>query len=139
MLKLVFDTYTNVVTFILIGIAIFYSFTPDVTFSTGFLWQLLLCSFLTSLGSLLYTESSLKVTIIKGIIHYVWVVAVTIGCGFIFHWFEMKNLPEILSLVGIVTAVFISVSVVSWTQAAKDAIRMNDKLMQYQSQKNIEE
>lgn len=139
MLKVVFDTFYKVVTFVLIGVAIFYSFGPDVTFTTEFLWQLLFCSFLTSLGTLLYTESSLKVTILKGILHYIWVIVVTVGCGFVFQWFALKNLPEILGLIGIVTAVFIAVSVLEWTQAIKEANKMNDRLMQYQEEKQDNE
>lgn len=139
MLKVVFDTFYKVVTFVLIGVAIFYSFGPDVTFTTEFLWQLLFCSFLTSLGTLLYTESSLKVTIFKGILHYIWVIVVTVGCGFVFQWFALKKLPEILGLIGIVTAVFIVVSVLVWTQAIKEANKMNDRLMQYQEEKQDNE
>ena len=70
MFKTVFDVFTKVVTFTMVGAAIYcFLFFPDAAFSVSFIWQLILSSFLTSLGTLLYTESSLKVTIIKIIIH----------------------------------------------------------------------
>ena len=52
--KVMFDVFTKVVTFTMIGAATYCFFLfPDATFSVSFIWQILLCSFLTSLGTLL--------------------------------------------------------------------------------------
>ena len=140
MFKTVFDVFTKVVTFTMVGAAVYcFLFFPDASFSVSFIWQLLLSSFLTSLGTLLYTESSLKVTIIKIIIHYIWVIVVVLGCGLLFDWFNPNNFSQILGMVTLITAVFLSVSAVTWRIAIREANKLNDKLMEYQSQNHKEE
>ena len=138
-LKVMFDVFTKVVTFVLIGSSTYcLIFFPEIALTIDFIWELLLCSFLTSLGTLLYTDSSMKLTIIKCILHYIWVNIVVVGCGLIFDWFNANSLPQVLSLLLMIATIFLIVSALTWHKAVKTANLMNDKLKDYQ-QKTTEE
>lgn len=139
MLKLLFNVFTKVVTCILIGSATYtWIFFPEASLSVNFIWQLILCSFLTSLGTLLYTESSTKVTIIKCFIHYIWVNIVVVACGILFDWFNPNSLSQVVSLLFMIAAIFLIVSALTWRKAIQTADLMNEKLKEYQenSQEN---
>lgn len=134
-IKNVFDVFTKVVTCTMIGSAAYcLIFFSDATLPVSFIWQLLLCSLLTSLGTLLYTDSSLKVTIIKCFIHYLWVNIVVVGCGIFFDWFNPNNFVQLISMLVLVAVVFLLVSAITWRKAFKMAQLLNDRLKDYQNQ-----
>ena len=57
-LKLLLNVFTKVVTCVTVGAAVYCMvFFPKITFGVEMLWQILLVSFLTSVGTLLYTDS----------------------------------------------------------------------------------
>lgn len=133
--SIIFDVFTKVVTFTLIGCATYLMiFFPQVTLTLNFIWQLVLCSFLTCLGSLIYAEDSTKVTIIKCIIHYIYVNIVVMACGLCFDWFNVGSLPQISAMLILIAIVFLAVSAITWRKAVQDANQLNDKLMEYQAQ-----
>lgn len=139
-INILFNIFTKVVTFTLIGSATYlYLFFPEATFTLEFIWQLLFCSLLTCLGSLIYGEDSTKVAIIKSVIHYIYVNIVVVSCGLCFDWFNANSLPQIIAMLILIALVFLAVSTITWQKALKDANMLNDKLMQYQSQKQTED
>ena len=133
-LKLLFDVFTKVTTCIVLGAAAYCTlFFSDGVFSRYLLWQLLLVSFLTSLGVLFYTDDIQKKSMkIAGVLHYLFNNVVVIGCGIWFEWIDAKNWMQIVSMVVLVAVIFGTVSVISWKKSAKEAEMMNERLMQYQ-------
>lgn len=139
-IKVLFDVFTKVVTCTLIGSATYcWIFFPEFQLGIDFIWQLLLCSFLTSAGTLLYSEDSAKVTLLKCIAHYIWVNIAVVGCGIAFDWFNPNSLPQVFSLLLMIAAIFLIVSALTWRKATQTAELMNEKLKEYQESKPTEE
>ncbi len=136
-LRVFFDVFTTVSTMILIGAAIYCSlFCHDVSFDSYILWQLLLVSFLTSAGVLLYDDDIKKKSMqIRCLIHYLAVNVITLGCGLGFGWVEKNNVIQIVGMLVVIAAVFGSVSVVSWMKAEKETKLLNERLTEYQENK----
>lgn len=129
-----FDIFTKVVTFTLMGsTAYLMIFFPQVSLTIDFMWQLMFCSALTCLGSLIYAEDSTKVTLIKILIHYIYVNVVVVVCGLCFDWFNPGAMSQIIAMLVLIAAVFLIVSAVTWRRAIQDARQLNDKLMEYQA------
>jgi len=133
-IKVFLDVFTKVTTCILLGAAAYCSFFfYDGMFSRHLLWELLLVSFLTSLGVLFYTDDLNKKSMrLVCILHYLFNNVVVVGCGLWFGWIDAKNPLQIVGMVVLVAVIFSVVSVLSWKRAASEAEQMNEKLARYQ-------
>ena len=133
-IKVFLDVFTKVTTCILLGAAAYCSFFfYDGMFSRHLLWELLLVSFLTSLGVLFYTDDLNKKSMrLVCILHYLFNNVVVVGCGLWFGWIEAKNPLQIIGMVVLVAVIFSVVSVLSWKKAASEAEQMNERLVKYQ-------
>ena len=133
-LKVFLDVFTKVTTCILLGAAAYCSFFfYDGMFSRHLLWELLLVSFLTSLGVLFYTDDLNKKSMrLVCILHYLFNNVVVVGCGLWFGWIDAKNPLQIIGMVVLVAVIFSVVSVLSWKKAASEAEQMNERLVKYQ-------
>ena len=133
-IKVFLDVFTKVTTCILFGAAAYCSFFfYDGMFSRHLLWELLLVSFLTSLGVLFYTDDLNKKSMrLVCILHYLFNNVVVVGCGLWFGWINAKNPLQIIGMVVLVAVIFSVVSVLSWKKAASEAEQMNERLVKYQ-------
>lgn len=133
-IKVFLDVFTKVTTCILLGAAAYCSFFfYDGMFSRHLLWELLLVSFLTSLGVLFYTDDLNKKSMrLVCILHYLFNNVVVVGCGLWFGWIDAKNPLQIVGMVVLVAVIFSVVSVLSWKKAASEAEQMNERLVKYQ-------
>ncbi len=133
-LKLLFDVFSKVTTGILLGAAIYCSlFFSDGMFSRYLLWELLLVSFLTSLGTLFYTDDINKRSMkVACVLHYLFNNVIVVGCGLWFEWIDAGNLLQIMGMVVLVALIFGIVSMLSWKKASREAEQMNERLVQYQ-------
>lgn len=133
-IKVFLDVFTKVTTCILLGAATYCSFFfYDGMFSRHLLWELLLVSFLTSLGVLFYTDDLNKKSMrLVCILHYLFNNVVVVGCGLWFGWIDTKNPLQIIGMVVLVAVIFSVVSVLSWKKAASEAEQMNERLVKYQ-------
>ena len=136
-LKLLLNVFTKVVTCVTVGAAVYCMvFFPKITFGVEMLWQILLVSFLTSVGTLLYTDSiSQKKMKVMCVIHYLIVNVIVVVCGLWFEWFYLNNLPQMIGILIVIALVFLVVSIVSWKQAMEMADLMNARLAEYQRKK----
>ncbi len=135
--KVFFDVFTKVTTCILFGAAAYCSFFfYDGMFSRHLLWEILLVSFLTSLGTIFYTDDINKKTMrIVCALHYLFNNMVVVACGLWFGWIDAGNPLQIIGMVVLVAVIFSVVSVLSWKKEAKEANLMNERLTQYQEKR----
>ena len=135
--KVFFDVWTKVTTGVLLAAAIYCSlFFSEGMFSRYLLWELLLVSFLTSLGVLFYTDDLNKKSMrLVCILHYLFNNVVVVGCGLWFGWIDAKNPLQIIGMVVLVAVIFSVVSVLSWKKEAKEANLMNERLAHYQEKR----
>ena len=116
-----------------IYIGIFYRESMD---KYVILWQILLVSFLCSLGILLYPDRAMskREAILRTLLHYVEVNAVVLGCGVWFGWFDIRN-PWMLMGMLILIAIFcVGVSWLQWKRENRLAALLNARLEEYQKQ-----
>ena len=107
----------------------------DAKTHVALLWQLLLVSFLCSLGIFMYPseneqELSKKGLIGRHILYFIFVNIVVLVLGSLFQWFYFSNWKMVvlmeLSIIVIFAVVFLS----SYLSDAKIAKKLNDKLNQ---------
>ena len=133
-IKIWSDVFTKVVTCVTFGVIIYCMiFFPQISFGVEMLWQMLLVSFLTSAGVLLYTDDiGQKSMKIMCVIHYIAVNIIVVSCGLLFEWFYWDNLSQMIGILVVIALVFLTVSVVSWRKAMQMAELMNGRLVAYQ-------
>ncbi len=132
-----FNTFVYVVTAVVFGSAVYITvFWGDSTLGVKLLWEILLVSFLCSLGTLIYPEKTVskKVIWLLRILHYVLVNAVVLGCGIWFEWFYADNLLMVLGMLFLIAVIFVTASFFLWKRAAHTAELMNERLKTYQGE-----
>lgn len=115
-------------------------FWTGASLEVDILWEILMISFLTSLGVYFYPEKevSSKAIIIGGILHYIYSNIVVLGSGIWFGWFYADNFAMVLGMVLAIAAVFLLVSAVEWNRTKRMAVLMNERLKGYQQDKVLD-
>lgn len=132
-----FNTFVYVVTAVVFGSAVYITiFWGESTLGVKLLWQILLVSFLCSLGTLMYPEKQTgkKVLWLLRALHYVLVNAVVLGCGIWFEWFYADNLLMVLGMLLLIAVIFVTASYILWKRASHAAELMNERLKIYQGE-----
>lgn len=106
----------------------------DSSLDENILWQLLALAFLCSMGNFLYPyrEISRKRGLIEKAVHYLYINAVVLGCGYGFGWIDKDNVPMLIVMLLGIFLVFAVVSFVVWRLHAKESENLNRKLREYQ-------
>lgn len=134
-LKDLFFVFACVTTCVVFVTALYITiFWPRTTLGVEILWQILIVSFLSSLGIFIYPERELggRATALLYILHYIETNAVVLGCGIWFGWFYVDNFPMVLGMIIIIAFVFLLVSAVVWNRNKRMAVSMNERLREYQ-------
>ena len=100
------------------------------------LWQILLVSFLCSLGILLYPDRAMskREATLRTLLHYVEVNAVVLGCGVWFGWFDIRDPLMLIGMLILIAIIFIGVSWLQWKRESRLAALLNARLEEYQKQ-----
>lgn len=136
--KNLLHTYMCVMSCVVLATALFITiFIPDVELGVELLWQMMLVSFLCSVGILMYPEASTsrRKTMVLVVLHYIQVHVVVLGLGFYFQWFSVEFLPQVLGMVLLINVIFLLVTIVEWRRSREIARQMNRRLAEYQ--KNV--
>ena len=110
-------------------------FYPGTSLSVAVLWQILACSFVCTLGNVLWwTTRRLGKTevIARTVLHYLYINVVVFGCAFLFDWIDYQNSVMIICLFLMVLIVFVLVFLVNWHYNKKISEMMNRGLKAYQ-------
>lgn len=112
-------------------------FWKNTSLEVDILWEILIISFLTSLGVYFYPgeKAGSKTVAACYILHYIYVNIVVLGCGIWFEWFYVDNLAMVLGMVLAIAAVFFLVSAAEWNRTKRMAALMNERLKGYQQGK----
>lgn len=111
----------------------------DSSLDENILWQLLALAFLCSMGNFLYPyrEISRKRGLIEKVVHYLYINAVVLGCGYGFGWIDKDNVPMLIVMLLGIFLVFAVVSFVVWRLHARESENLNRKLREYQQSGGI--
>lgn len=134
-LKNLLHTYVCVMSCVVLGTAVFITvFMADAALHVKLLWEMMLVSFLCSVGILIYPEKAVsrKRLMLITFLHYAEVNVVVLGLGFYFEWFSVKYLPHVIGMLILINAIFLLVSIVERKRAEKIARQLNRRLAEYQ-------
>lgn len=135
-IKEFFRTYAYVVLGVVISTATFITiFYPGISLSVALLWQILACSFVCTLGNILWwmTRGLSKTEVfIRIAVHYLYINVVVFGSALLFDWIDYDNPVMIISMFVMVLVVFIAVFFSIWYYSKRISEMMNQGLKAYQ-------
>lgn len=113
-------------------ITIFY---PGMLLSVAVLWQILACSFVCTLGNILWwTTRRLGKTevIVRIVLHYLYINVVVFGSAILFEWIDYHNPVMVICLFLMILVVFVLVFLANWYYGKRISEMMNRGLKAYQ-------
>lgn len=129
-------TYAYVVLGVIISTATFITiFYPGISLSVALLWQILACSFVCTLGNILWWMTrrlSKTEVIIRIAIHYLYINVVVFGSAILFNWIDYDNPVMLISMFVMVLVVFVVVFLATWYYGKRISDMMNRGLKAYQ-------
>ena len=129
-------TYAYVVLGVIISTATFITiFYPGISLSVALLWQTLACSFVCTLGNILWwmTRGLSKTEVfIRIAVHYLYINVVVFGSAILFNWIDYDNPVMIISMFVMVLVVFVVVFLATWYYGKRISEMMNRGLKAYQ-------
>ncbi|MDE6749136.1 MAG: DUF3021 family protein [Lachnospiraceae bacterium] len=131
-------TFSYVTTGVLFSTALFITiFAKDVTLSVSLLWQILITSCVCVLGNLIYPrrEITAKQTVIRILIHYIYINIVVFSCAVFFDWYDVRDIKKSGFMFLCIIVVFIVVSSIVWQNAKRMSEALNNHLKEYQDKK----
>lgn len=94
------------------------------------LLQIVLLSFLTSLGDLIMGDINLTrgFHFVRLAIHYVYINAVVIGFGCFVGWFDYKNILQMAAIASIILFIYVINVIATYVRAVMISKKINEKL-----------
>lgn len=125
---------TGIVFATLIYVRIYYGMND---LGTEILWQILVTSFLCSLGNLIHPvrEVGKRRFKIDLLLHYLYINVVVLGMGNHYEWFDISIPRMTIGMMTLITIIFIAISAAIWTMERRESRRLNEKLLEYQNKK----
>lgn len=111
---------------------------PHATLDVIILWQILAIALLTTPLSFIFyahREFSKKEALIRQVIHYIILNIVLVGCAYLFDWFSIRTPKNLLLFIGLIFIVYLSANYFCFTGDKKEANKLNEKIKQYQKEK----
>ncbi len=134
MKKLAFlvSVFSKILTCVALATAFFATlWNSSDTIDAMVLWQMPLVSFLCSVTVFIYPwdKNMTKAEIVgRTIIHYLLINVIVLGAGYLFDWYDVKSIWNVLAMMLAIALIFGIVSATSWKKAEKEAVQMNEKL-----------
>lgn len=102
--------------------------------NSDILWHNLLLCFVCSLCNFIhpFQESSRMRVLLNIGVRYCYINLVVLGGGYLFRWFDIKNVLMLAVMMLEILLLFVGISWVMWQLHKKDSERLNEKLQEYQ-------
>ena len=131
-IKKVIQTYFYVLSGSIISTAIYITiFLPNVYFNVEVIWQVIVVSAITSLGTLIYKakrEISKKQMRIRHIIHYTYINVVVLGFALMWRWINANRLIQVIAMMLLIACVYFGVSAAMDSNEKRIAENFNQRL-----------
>lgn len=139
-LRFIFQVFSTVTSCVVVAVAIFTTLLyPTDSMSPMVLWQIPAVSMLCTLGCLIYPWDVVMTGKERGIkifLHYLYTNVVVLVSGILFEWYNIKKIRSVISMVIVIAVIFAVVSGITWKRASIEAKNMNERLQEYQRQKD---
>ena len=133
-LKELMFTFSAITTCTVIGAAIYISiFWKNPELSSAILWQIIVCSLLSTLGNLLFRKEPKSRRLYYGIVflHYLYINTVVLLSGLYFEWFYLNSIQMVLSMLLMIACIFLIVYTTLQLRSKRDTMLMNERLQTY--------
>ncbi|MDD5957970.1 DUF3021 family protein [Ligilactobacillus ruminis] len=135
-LALYFEVYKRVTTCVVFAVAVYTAvFWGDgVSFSPWIFWQVILIAAITSLGSVFLSDEgniSKRRAWAESIAYFAYVNVSVMVLGYFFGWYYF-NWPMVISMEVIISAIYVTVSFLSYCSDCRTADKLNEGLKKYQ-------
>jgi amino acid transporter len=138
MLKKMVLTFFLTVVGIIFSTTVFLTiFYPEIHLYLGLLWQIIMMSFVCTLGNLIFYskyEISKRQMMIRKTLHFLYINAIVIGGAFLWSWVTPGILTEFFTLLIMIELVYAVVMMINIWKEKKDAEAMNKRLSQLNSE-----
>ena len=130
LIKSILLQFVLITTCVLFGVAFFCLITNSHNPWPWYMpFEILGIAFITSLGTLIHcskNELSKKAYIIRSIIHFIVLLGIVIGTGYLFKWWS--EIPSLLIICAIFVFVYIVVFTVMYIKEKNDSNKINEAL-----------
>ncbi len=142
-LKLILRTFIYVLAGSEIGTAIYITILkPDARINLALLWQVIIMSLISSLGSLIFAskkELGKKQMKIRQTIHAIYTIIVVLGIAILCGWVSVSSIVELIVMILMITGIYSSVCFMMFRQSEKEAEYINRRLRKIYPEEEKEE
>lgn len=134
MKKLIFliSVFSKILTCVVLATAFFATvWNGAKTIDAMVLWQMPLVSFLCSVTVFIYPwDRNMTKPQVVGLtaVHYFLINVIVLGAGYLFYWYDVKSIWNVLAMMLAIALIFGIVCATSWKKSVKEAVQMNEKL-----------
>ena len=133
--KMVLNKFMEITTGELLAVGFFTNILyPIDSITSDIFWQILFTSFLCALSTLIYPDDriSTRKAIMLTMIHYFIIIAIVLGCGYLFGWYTVTHIKSVVYMVLSITVIYGVISAISWKKAVAEANKLNERIQEYQ-------
>lgn len=111
---------------------------PLTAVSIVVIWELMLVSLLSTLGNFFYLskkEPSAANLIVRRVLHFLYVDAVVLLCGYFCHWLDFSEPWEAVFLEVGILVIFVVISLIEYFHGKSEADKLNSLLKEKREKK----
>lgn len=131
-LKSIFQTFCYILSGSVLCTAIFVSiFYPDAELDVSLLWQVVIMSFISALGTLIYIskkELGKKQMKVRKTLHFVFTLVVVLGIAIGCDWIDASKIPQLLVMLLMISGLYFAVCRAMLLWSEKEAESINRRL-----------
>lgn len=128
-----------IVTGIFLGTATFLTVFSIEVVNSSLLWQVFLVALVTALAGFIYCsrrELSKKAFLTRQALHFLAIITILLIAAYLFGWISFADTRLVVVFLVFVVLVYALVSVFIYTAGQKQIKRLNEKLSEYQQQRD---
>jgi hypothetical protein len=137
-LKNIFLQFVYIIAGNTIGVAVYISIVShSKTVPSSLLWQIILVSAICALGYLIgitTKELSKWTSVVKQILHYIYINTVVLASAKLFKWMDIDSISQVLVMILLITVIYIIIITIIYLQDTETADRVNKKLIAFHSE-----
>ncbi len=134
-MKMVLNKFMAITTGQLFAVGFFTNILyPIDSITSDIFWQILFTSFLCALSTLIYPDDKISTgkAVMVSIIHYFIIIAIVLGCGYVFGWYTITHIKSVVYMILTITIIYGVISAISWKKAVDEANKLNERIQEYQ-------
>ncbi len=137
-LKNIFLQFVYIIAGNTIGVAVYITLVShSKTVPASLLWQIILVSAICALGYLIgitTKELSKWTSVIKQVLHYIYINTVVLASAKLFKWMDIDSISRVFVMILLIAVIYIIIITTIYLQDTETADRVNKKLIALHSE-----